>query len=162
MYYLAQLITRISLVALLLLQAGCALFSSNSYRDPVISLEQVEVEKANLWEQRLALTLLVENPNSVSLPISKLVYSIDLDGVLLASGESNSSFTVPANGHRRITLPVRTNLWRHVKRIVKMLEKPDNPVPYRLRGEVKTGMLFGQTLSVDRTGQLLPGQYIPD
>ncbi|MCJ8170120.1 LEA type 2 family protein [Atopomonas sediminilitoris] len=147
---------------MLLLQSGCALFSGSQYREPEISLEQVEVEKASLWEQRLALTIRVDNPNSVSLPINKLIYSVDLDGVLLASGQSNSSFTVPANGHRRVTLPVRTNLWRHIKRIVKMLEKPDNPVPYRLRGEVKTGMLFGQTLTVDRSGHLLPNQFIPD
>ena len=57
---------------------------------------------------------------------------------------------------------MNTNLWRHVKRVVKMLERPDQPIRYQLSGEVETGLMFGKSVHVQREGEIIPGNYIPE
>ncbi|MNE85211.1 Late embryogenesis abundant protein [compost metagenome] len=91
-----------------------------------------------------------------------LNYTVHLNDVKLASGESSAWFTVPANGSHTFEVPVRTNLWRHMKYIVKLLEKPDEPIKYRLQGEVKTGFFFGKSVHLSRNGEIIPGSYIPE
>src|SRR3990167_9013648 len=87
---------------------------------------------------------------------------IKVDVVKLAEGESSSWFTVPAHGHHSFDVPVRTNLWRHLRQIVKALEKPDQPIPYRLQGKVKTGLMFGRSVHMSRNGEIIPGEYISE
>ncbi|MNY81880.1 hypothetical protein D3C86_2236830 [compost metagenome] len=57
---------------------------------------------------------------------------------------------------------MHTNLWRHMKYIVKLLEKPDKPIRYRLEGEVKTGLMFGRRVQLARNGEIVPGDFIPE
>jgi LEA14-like dessication related protein len=57
---------------------------------------------------------------------------------------------------------VRTNLWRHLKQIVSLLEDPNKPISYQLQGEVKTGLLFGRSVHLERKGEIIPGNYIPE
>jgi LEA14-like dessication related protein len=49
-----------------------------------------------------------------------------------------------------------------VRQIVKALEKPDVPIRYSLKGEVKTGMLFGRSVHMARNGEIIPGDFIPE
>jgi LEA14-like dessication related protein len=69
---------------------------------------------------------------------------------------------VPANGRQFFEVPVQTNLWRHMKYIVKLLEDPDKPIRYSLEGDVKTGLLFGRTVHIARNGEIIPGDFIPE
>lgn len=57
---------------------------------------------------------------------------------------------------------MRTNLWRHMKYIVKLLERPEEPIRYRLQGEVKTGLMFGRSVHLRRNGEIIPGDFIPE
>ena len=118
--------------------------------------------KAKLLEQKFVLRFRIDNPNDISLPIRGLNYNVKLNGVLLAEGQSDKSFTVPARGHQTFDVPVRTNLWRHLKRIVNSLEDPDEPISYQLQGEVKTGLMFGRSVHLQRNGEIIPGNYIPE
>jgi len=113
---------------------------TGGFKDPDVQLIKVDVIKARLLEQEFRLRFRIDNPNGVSLPVRGLDYAVHLNEMKLAEGYSNEWFTVPAHGHHTFEVPVRTNLWRHVRQIVKMLEKPDEPIRYRLQGEVKTGM----------------------
>ena len=118
--------------------------------------------KARLVEQEFVLHFRIDNPNDVSLPVRGLNYTLYLDSVLLAKGDTSQWFTVPARGRKVFEVPVRTNLWRHVKNVVKMLEKPDSPIPYRLNGEVKTGFFFGRSVHMSRNGEIIPGDFISE
>src|SRR5690606_15927894 len=122
----------------------------------------VDVVKARLLEQQFVLRFRIDNPNGVSLPVRGLVYDVTLNDIPLADGESSTWFTVPAYGRMEFDVPVRTNLWRHMKYIVKLLEKPDQPIRYRLQGEVKTGLLFGRSVHLSRKGEIIPGDFIPE
>ena len=49
-----------------------------------------------------------------------------------------------------------------LSQVVKMLEKPDQPIRYSLKGEVKTGMLFSRSVHMSRNGEIIPGDFIPE
>ena len=141
---------------------GCSRWLTDDFRDPEVRLLKVDVVKAKLLEQKFVLRFRIDNPNDISLPIRGLNYNVKLNGVLLAEGQSDKSFTVPARGHQTFEVPVRTNLWRHLKRIVNSLEDPDEPISYQLQGEVKTGLMFGRSVHLQRNGEIIPGNYIPE
>ncbi|CAD5109220.1 LEA type 2 family protein [Zestomonas carbonaria] len=164
MLYQAQMIRTISLLmffGLILGLAGCSSLSSG-FKDPDVHLIEVEVVRAKLLEQRFVLRFRIDNPNPASLSVRGLSYNLYLNEMKLADGESNARFTVPAKGHLVFEVPVRTNLWRHVKPIVKLLETPEQPIRYRLQGEVKTGFLFGRSVHLSRNGEIIPGDFIPE
>ncbi|WP_341303336.1 LEA type 2 family protein [Pseudomonas sp. TMP25] len=165
MLYQAQTIKILSLMMLFGLISGlggCSSLSSGDFKDPEVRLVNVDVVKAKLLEQQFMLRFRIDNPNSFSLPVRGLDYAVYLNQVKLAEGESNASFTVPAHGHHSFNVPVRTNLWRHLRQIVKALEKPDEPIPYRFQGAVKTGWLFGRSVHMSRNGEIIPGNHIPE
>jgi LEA14-like dessication related protein len=164
MFLQAQTIKILSLLMFLSLfsgLSGCSTWMSGGFKDPDVRLIKVDVIRAKLLEQHFVLRFRIDNPNSVSLPVRGLDYSVYLNEVKLAEGESSTWFTVPAHGHHQFDVPVRTNLWRHLRRIVKLLEKPEEPIRYRLTGEVKTGFLFGRNVQVARNGEIIPGHFIP-
>jgi LEA14-like dessication related protein len=118
--------------------------------------------KARLLEQQFMLRFRIENPNEQSLPVRGLVYRVHLNDIELASGESSGWATVPAHGSEYYEVPVQTNLWRHMKYIVRLLEKPDRPISYRLEGELKTGLLAGRRVHIATNGEIIPGNFIPE
>ncbi|MGE8294801.1 MAG: LEA type 2 family protein [Pseudomonas sp.] len=165
MFSQAQMIRITSLLMLFGLFSGltgCSTWMTGGFKDPDVQLIKVDVIKARLLEQEFSLRFRIDNPNGVSLPVRGLNYNVHLNGIQLAEGHSSEWFTVPAHGHHTFDVPVRTNLWRHVRQIVKALEKPDVPIRYSLKGEVKTGMLFGRSVHMARNGEIIPGDFIPE
>lgn len=142
--------------------SGCSSVMTDDLQDPEVRLLKVDVVKAKLLEQKFVLRFRIDNPNDLSLPVRFLRYKVKLNGVPLAEGESDRDFTIPAKGHKNFEIPVRTNLWRHLKQIVNMLEDPDKPISYQLQGEVKTGWMFGRSVHLERKGEIIPGYYIPE
>ena len=138
MLYQAQTIRILSLLMLFCLIAGLSGCSSTpgDFRDPEVRLVKVDVVRAKLLEQQFILRFRIDNPNDRSLPVRGLIYTVHLNDVELASGESSGWLTVPANSFEYYEVPVHTNLWRHMKYIVRLLEKPDRPINYRLAGEL--------------------------
>lgn len=161
MNYQAQMIRIFSLIWLFGLVSGCS-WIAGDFQQPEVKLVKVDVVKARLLEQEFTLRFRIDNPNDFSLPVRGLAYKVKLNDVDLAEGESSTWFTVPANGHETFEVPVTTNLWRHMKYIVKLLEDPDKPIRYRLDGEVKTGLLFGRSVHIASNGEIIPGDFIPE
>ena len=142
--------------------AGCSSSRSGAYTDPQVHLLKVELVKARLLEQRFTLRFRIDNPNATDLRVRGLIYSLYLNDVKLTEGEHSDWFKVSAYGRQVFVVPVRTNLWRHAREVVKALESPDQPIRYRLVGEVKTGLLFGRNVHVARNGEIIPGNFIPE
>lgn len=156
-----RIISLLMFFGLLMGLAGCSTFSSG-FSDPDVRLVKVDVIKAKLLEQRFVLRFRIDNPNPFALSVRGLKYSVELNDMQLTEGESNVSFSVPAHGFHLFEVPVRTNLWRHVKPIVKLLESPDKPIRYQLQGEVKTGTFWGPSVHLSRNGEIIPGDFIPE
>lgn len=154
-------VTLVLLIALANSLTGCS-WSGSSFRDPSVHLVKVDLIKAKLLQQDFVLYFRVENPNSFSLDISDLNYKVFLNGVSLATGQSYASLSVPAHSQKVLRVPVKTNLWRHLKQVVRMLKKPDQPIPYRFEGAVHVGSFFGREVQLSRNGEIIPGDYIPE
>jgi LEA14-like dessication related protein len=147
-------------LAILTSLSGCSTWLSNSFKKPDMQLVDVELVHAKLLEQQFILHFRVDNPNSQSLPIRSINYRILLNDTPLASGSNNQWLTVPGNSHAYFKIPVHTNLWRHMKVIVRMLEKPEQAIHYALHADVKTGLLFSKKINILRHGDIIPGDYI--
>ncbi len=139
---------------------GCSTWVGSSFKKPDIQLVDVELVHAKLLEQQFILHFRVDNPNSNSLPMRSIDYRVMLNDTPLATGSHNQWLTVQGNSYAYFKIPVHTNLWRHMKVIMRMLEKPDQPIHYALHADVKTGLLFGKKINILRRGDIIPGDYI--
>lgn len=158
----SRLLSLCVLLGLALGTTGCSSWMGGQLKEPELRLLDVEVIRARLMEQEFMLRFRIDNPNDRSLPIRGFDYSVYLNQMKLADGDSTTWLSVPANGHAEFEIPVRANLWRHMKSIVRLLEKPDQPISYELQARLKTGLMFGQTLHLQRNGTLLPLDLIPE
>lgn len=162
MFSQAHVIRTLGLALLLTVLAGCSSLVVSDYQEPAVRLLRVEVVKAKLMQQDFKLHFRVDNPNSGSMLVRSLRYKVMLGDVMLADGESTDWFVVNGQGHQNVVVPIRTNLWQHMKYIAKLLKKPDRPIHYRLEGKLKTGFLFRHNVRIGRDGEIIPGDFIPE
>ena len=154
--------TRLLLLgALLAWLTGCASWGED-WREPEVHLVEVETVKARLLEQEFVLHLRVDNPNDSSLTVRGLEYRIHLSQFLLSEGESDQWFSVDPKSSGYFQVPIRTNLWQHLREVVKLLKKPEQPIPYRLEGVLQTGLFFGKDVHLSHYGEIIPGDFIPE
>ncbi|MCU1750478.1 LEA type 2 family protein [Pseudomonas sp. 6D_7.1_Bac1] len=142
--------------------SGCASWFADNTLDPQVHLLKVEVVRARLLEQRFMLYFRVNNPNDSDLTVRGLVYRIHLSEFLLAEGESSKWFTVDPKSSGYFQVPIRTNLWQHLREVVKLLKKPDQPIPYYLEGTLETGIFIGNDVHLAHYGEIIPGDLIPE
>ncbi|WP_085675248.1 MULTISPECIES: LEA type 2 family protein [unclassified Pseudomonas] len=148
------------LSALLMLLAGCASWSED-WREPELHLDKVETVKARLLQQEFVLHLRVDNPNDSRLFIRNLSYSVWLNDLLLAQDDVSLWRSVGGHARRTFKITARTNLWQHLKPLAKLL-KSGQPLQYRLQGELETGLIIHQDLHLSRSGEIIPGDFIPE
>lgn len=146
----------IMLVFVVLSLGACS--SLNTMRQivdpPRVSLTDVKLVSAGLLEQRYRLSLRVQNPNSVAIPVSGLDYKVELGGSEFARGVSASSFSLPANGEDVVEIDVSTNLLDSARRVYALIKSGDESVDYNLSGNVKVNLPFVKSLPFSRTGQV--------
>ncbi|MNG29930.1 hypothetical protein D3C84_1154410 [compost metagenome] len=59
-------------------------------------------------------------------------------------------------------VPIRTNLWPQVRDVVKLLEKPREQIPYRLEGELETGLFIAHYVHLERNGVIIAADFIAE
>ncbi|KAF1032317.1 MAG: hypothetical protein GAK37_00528 [Pseudomonas sp.] len=150
------------LLALTLALSGCASWFADDAPAPEVSLVKVEATRVKLLDQKFKLYFRVDNRSEDELIVRGLIYKVYLGSLLLTEGESSDWLKVPAKGHAFFKVSVRTNLWPQVRDVVEMLKNPDQPVPYRLTGALKTGLLMGNDVQVAHNGEIIPGSFIPE
>jgi LEA14-like dessication related protein len=141
---------------------GCASWFSDDNRDPAVHLVKVEVVRAKLLEQKFILHFRIDNPNDSDLTVRGLEYRIHLADMLLSEGEYEHWFTVGPKHSAYFKVPIRTNLWPKVKEVVKLLKSPDQQIPYRLQGEMETGLFIAHYVHLERNGVIIPADLIPE
>ena len=141
---------------------GCASWFSDDEPDPEVHLVRVEVVRAKLLEQRFVLHFRIDNPNDNDLTVRGLAYRIHLGDILLAEGEHEHWITVGPKRSGFYKVPIRTNLWPKVRDLVKQLKSPKHPIPYRLEGEMETGLFIAHYVHLARNGVIIPADLIPE
>lgn len=149
------------LSVLLVLLGGCASWGDDDWREPQLHLDKVETVKARLLQQEFVLHFRVDNPNDSRLFIRNLSYSVWLNDLLLVQDDVSLWRSVGGHARRTFKITARTNLWQHLKPLVKLL-KSNQVLHYRLQGELETGLIIHQDLHLRRSGEIMPGDLKPE
>ncbi|WP_415763468.1 LEA type 2 family protein [Pseudomonas sp. CP4] len=150
------------LLMLIVNLGGCASWFSDDSVEPAVHLVKVEVVRAKLLEQKFILHFRVDNPNDSDLTVRGLEYRIHLADILLTEGEHEHWFTVGPKRSAYLKVPIRTNLWPKVKQVVKLLKNPGQQIPYRLQGEMETGLFIAHYVHLERNGVIIPADLTPE
>lgn len=132
------------------LLAACAL--APKFEAPQLRIVDVQVLSGDLWQQRLKVRMHVQNPNDRSLPVKGIAYTIQVDGQEFATGESATSFVVPALGEAEFDMNVSTNL---AGMLIRLLGRGQNAPPaldYHISGKVALSQGLMRSIPFDQRG----------
>ena len=88
--------------------------------------------------------------------------AVDLHSdLLLVQDEASVWRSVGGHARRTFKITARTNLWQHLKPLAKLL-RSKQPLHYTLQGELATGLLIHRDLHISRSGEIIPGDHIPE
>ena len=115
---------------------GCSLFVPK-FETPQLSVVNVELQKADLWEQRMKVRMRVVNPNDRAIPVKGLTCALEVAGQELAHGVSGASFNVPAHGEAEFDMNMTANMAGAILRLLgKGSDAVGDEVDYRVTGKI--------------------------
>ena len=139
-----------ALALFVLLLGGCA---GMGLQTPTVTLANVEVIEAGLFEQRLAIKLRIMNPNNAEIPINGLSFEVELNGEPFAKGVSNRAVTVPRLGEAVLDVTAVTGFAGIIRQIQGLSRGSIDAISYRIKGRLMTGSTsYG--LNFDEMGKL--------
>jgi LEA14-like dessication related protein len=120
---------------------------------PRVSLVNLQLVEATLFEQRFEVDLRLQNPNPFPLPLAGMSYALDLNDSRFAEGVSNTSVVIPAYGESVIGVQVSSNLGGVLEQLYRLQRGEPPEFRYRLAGSVS---LVDQAfrLPFERTGEI--------
>lgn len=144
----------IALSAVAWLAAGCASTGVIVER-PSVTLSNVAVTDIDLGGQTFVLDFDVVNPNPFPLPIRSIAYGVELEGLRLASGETQSAFTVPAGGDSHFEITVDVDLMRTAPQLMFVVrEGLYRDIPYALEGRFAIDVPFANPVTFRNEGSI--------
>ena len=136
-------------VAVLLLAAGCG--GITNLKAPELNVVDVKLLGGDLSGQQLRVRMRVTNPNDRELPVKGITYRMEVGGEQFASGESESSFVVPALGTTEFDMSMNADMAGAVFRLLGSGRKLDT-VDYRLSGKVSLSSGMLRSVPFDQKG----------
>jgi LEA14-like dessication related protein len=125
-------------LAALIALGGC----SSLPRDivaPRVQMIGLSVIDASGTEQRFRVTLRLQNPNAVAIPIESLRFSARLAGQGVLMGDSAAPVTLPARGTETVRVEVRTDLVSSLSSLLAVVRGPEDALPYEINGDLSVG-----------------------
>jgi LEA14-like dessication related protein len=123
------------LLTLVLCVSGCSLFLPKLER-PKLSVVNIELQKSDLWEQRMRVRMRVENPNDRPIPVKGLTVALDVQGQEVAHGVSGASFEVPALGEAEFDMNMTANMAGALLKLFGSGNQLGDSVDYRVKGKL--------------------------
>ena len=117
------------------LLGGCSLFVPK-FETPQLSVVNVELQKADLWEQRMKVRMRVVNPNDRPIPVKGLTVVLEVAGQDLAHGVSGASFNVPALGEAEFDMNMTANMAGAIMKLLGKGSDSMDEVEYRVTGKI--------------------------
>ncbi len=138
---------------LLCLTAGCA--SIATIDKPAVQLSGIKATELSFTGQTFLLSFDVSNPNPFPLPIQSVRYHVQLEDQSFASGETASSFSVPANGSGDFDISVELDVLKSASSLSALIRSGmREPVDYELRGSLAVGIPLIQPLPFSTSGTI--------
>ncbi len=121
---------------------GCSLLVPK-FETPQLSVVNVELQKSDLWEQRMKVRMRVVNPNDRPIPVKGLTVALEVQGQELAHGVSGASFNVPALGEAEFDMNMTANMAGALLRLLGKGDQLNQSLDYRVTGKISLseGML---------------------
>ena len=141
----------LTLSASAMLLCACAIMQLKA---PDITPTSVELVDAQITEQRFKVGLHVQNPNDRALPIKSVSCALQVEGVEVGHGESDSPFNVPAHGESDFDMIVTANLGMSVPNLAMRLFRGGQLPSYRLSGTVNPDITLLPPIPFSKSGQL--------
>lgn len=120
---------------LVLFVAACAGLGGLSQK-PDISLAALDLLEMGVFEQRFVMTLRVQNPNDVDLPIRGMTFDIELNGQHFAKGLSDKAVTIPRMGEALLEVRATSNLGSVLRQLRELQKGGRERIDYRLYGQI--------------------------
>lgn len=140
------------LLCLMLLLTGCATLQPQLEK-PKISLVGIDIRELGLLRQRYVLTLSVQNPNAIAIPVRGMSYVLRIAGDEFANGVSPKAFTVPGYGEADVQVEMTTNLLSTLGKVQDLLTGEREMVDYQLSGKLEVDMPFTRAIPFSNRGE---------
>jgi LEA14-like dessication related protein len=149
------------LLAGLAVLSGCAALGKR-LEPPRISLTQIEMESATVFEMVMQVTLRIFNTNEVPLTLKGADIRLEINGKDFARGVSQIEAAVPAYGTALVPMTLYSSTIDMVQGIVKMKDR--DALKYRVYGNVRIdgGFLLPSSLPFSSEGELSMDRIRPD
>ena len=153
-------VTCAALLAVAILLGGCAA-PGKRLEAPRITLSQIEVEHATLFETVMAVTLRIFNTNEVPLTLKGADVNLEVNGKDFARGVSQIEMTLPAHDTALVPMTLYSSMIDMVQGILKA--KGRKALEYRIHGSVRIegGFLVPSSLPFSSDGELSLDRFRP-
>ena len=149
------LILSIALSTLLLTGCQEAKNLLSAVQKPTIKMTGLNIDEVATESATVIFDVEVENPYSVSLPLTNLDYTVSTNGTKFMSGNSAAQQLIPANSTKAVSLPVTVN-YTDIIKAAKSIKTGSSTIPYKADVDlsVTTPVLGDISIPVSKEGEL--------
>jgi len=109
--------------------SGCGVLDALNLQRPSAKVAGVSLRELGLQAATLQFDIDVGNPYAVPLPLANIDYGLASQGQVFLSGKADLQGTIPAKGHKTISVPARVNYAELLKTIQGI--RPGSVLPYQ-------------------------------
>jgi LEA14-like dessication related protein len=132
--------------------ALCLIACAPKFNRPTVSVIGIEMRGGNLLQQNFAVKLNVQNPNDRALPVNGLHLTLSAGGEEIASGVSDRSFIVPANGESEFDMTVKANMALALLKLSQKANQHSDSIDYDVSGAASIDLPFLRDLPFHQSG----------
>lgn len=139
-------------IVAIVLGSGCAAMRLN-YEAPTVSLSSFRILPSDGMGPRFEIGLHVVNPNSSSLKIQGISYTVIIEGHRILTGVANDLPVIDGYGEGDVLLHATADLLNSISLITGMLKAPRDTVAYELVAKLDVGG-FHPNIYVEKKGDI--------
>ena len=106
---------------------------------PTVHVREVKYQSVSLREGRLDSRMQIRNPNSFSLPLRNLTYSLKLNGRVFANSKLTFDKDIPAKGMIELHVPIHFQYGELLHGIASIIRQHD--IRFQLAGKLDLGLI---------------------
>jgi LEA14-like dessication related protein len=137
---------------MMLASAGCKSIGKATFKEPVVTLQNVQLNGLGLTGGSLDVILNVYNPNGFNLDATRMTYRLMVDSIPFGTGLVESRFTVGGKDSSLVRIPLDFT-YSGIGEAGRQLLNTGS-INYRVLGDVTVGTPLGNfTVPYDRNGR---------